>query len=134
MFRKRAPEAAPAPSQPRIIRPSKLRAAFAQLGEDLGLLERLERKHQAYAGLFLGPQDKRFGNAKVVWDDLAKYCGDNREGLVVSPVTKTADPIATAFLAGKQAVFKRIKHYTYLNLDVETEHVSISVDREDGAG
>lgn len=129
-----APETAPVPSQPRIIRPSKLRAALAQLGEHVPLLDAMTRKHHAYAALFLGPTDRRFGNAKVVWDDLAKFCGDNREGLVVSPITKQSDPYASAFLAGKQAVFKRIKHYTYLNLDVETDNVPTTINTDDAGG
>lgn len=81
----------------------------------------LTRKHQAYASLFLGPDNRRHGNAAVVWKDLEKFCGDHREGLIVSPKSGMTDPYASAFLAGKQAVFKRIRRYTYLDLDEETD-------------
>lgn len=117
------------------MRPSKLRAVLAQLGEPTQMLDKMTRKHQAYARLFLGPDDRRHGDAAEVWNDLAKFCGDTREGLVVSPVTRQSDPYASAFLAGKQAVFKRIKHYTYLNLDVESSDVPTSIGLDaDGSG
>jgi hypothetical protein len=101
--------------------------ALRAAGEAIvGRFDWLTRKHQAYAGLFLGRDDRRHGNAAVVWDDLKRFCGDEREGLVVSPVTRQSDPYASAFLAGKQAVFKRIQRYTYLNLDTESTDGSIT--------
>jgi len=80
----------------------------------------LLRRHQAYAGLFLGPDDKRHGNAAIVWDDLKKYCGVDKEGLVVSPVSRMTDPYATAYRAGRRDVFLRIQKYTYFEFDEES--------------
>lgn len=80
----------------------------------------LLKRHQAYAGLFLGPDDKRHGNAAIVWNDLKKYCGVDKEGLVVSPITKTTDPYATAYRAGRRDVFLRISKYTYFDFDEES--------------
>lgn len=80
----------------------------------------LLRKHQAYAQLFLGPDNKRHGNAAVVWDDLKKYCGVDKEGLVVSPVSRMTDPYATAYRAGRRDVFLRIQKYTYYDFDEES--------------
>lgn len=84
------------------------------------LWDLLLRKHQAYAGLFLGPDNKRHGNAATVWDDLRKYCGVDKEGLVVSPVTRQTDPYATAYRAGRRDVFLRLQKFTYLKLDEES--------------
>lgn len=80
----------------------------------------LLKKHQAYAQLFLGHDNKRHGNAAVVWDDLKKYCGVDKEGLVVSPVTRMTDPLATAYRAGRRDVFLRIQKYTYWNFDEDS--------------
>lgn len=80
----------------------------------------LLRKHQAYSQLFLGPDDKRHGNAAIVWDDLKKYCGVDKEGLVVSPITRMTDPLATAYRAGRRDVFLRIQKYTYYDFDEES--------------
>lgn len=80
----------------------------------------LLKKHQAYSQLFLGVDNKRHGNAAVVWDDLKKYCGVDKEGLVVSPVTRMTDPLATAYRAGRRDVFLRIQKYTYFDFDEES--------------
>lgn len=80
----------------------------------------LLKKHQAYGGLFLGPDNRRHGNAATVWDDLKKYCQVNKEGLCVGRISGMTDPYASAFLAGKQAVFQRIQKYTYFHFDEES--------------
>ena len=52
--------------------------------------------------------------------DLKRYCGADIEGLVVSPVTRTADPIATAYRAGRRDVYLRICNYLILEgLDID---------------
>lgn len=107
----------------RVIRAAK---PIFRLIEDNPVVRRFRRKHQAYAALFLGPDNRRHGNAAVVWNDLKRFCGDEREGLMISPKSGMADPYASAFLAGKQAVFKRLSRYTYLNLDSESEDAGTS--------
>jgi hypothetical protein len=85
-----------------------------------GIKTWLLKKHQAYSQLFLGSDNKRHGNAAVVWDDLRKYCGVDKEGLVVSPVTRMTDPLATAYRAGRRDVFLRIQKFTYFDFDEES--------------
>ncbi len=103
----------------RARRPAVLSRVREIAQESQHLFDWLTRKHLAYANLFLGPDNRRHGNAAVVWKDLEKFCGDHREGLIVSLKSGMSDPYASAFLAGKQAVFKRIRRYTYLDLDQE---------------
>lgn len=55
-----------------------------------------------------------------MWDDLRKYCGVDKEGLVVSPVSRMTDPYATAYRAGRRDVFLRIQKYTYWNFDEDS--------------
>lgn len=91
----------------------------------------LLKRHQAYAGLFLGPDNKRHGNAATVWNDLRKYCGVNKEGLVVSPVSRMTDPYATAYRAGRRDVFLRIQKYTYFNFDEDPTDARSSHSSDD---
>lgn len=98
-----------------------------------GIGEWLLRKHQAYAQLFLGPDNKRHGNAAVVWDDLKKYCGVDKEGLVVSPVSRMTDPYATAYRAGRRDVFLRIQKYTYFDFDEESTDGRSSTSNSSGS-
>lgn len=80
---------------------------------------RIQRKRTAYQHTFL-VDGKPHPNAHTVLADLKKYCGADREGLVVSPVTRTADPIATAYRAGRRDVYLRICKYLSLDgLDIE---------------
>lgn len=86
-------------------------------------LERLrlmiDRKRAAYQHTFLA-NGKPHVNAQTVLADLKRYCGADIEGLVVSPVTRTADPIATAYRAGRRDVYLRICKYLSLEgLDIE---------------
>ena len=81
----------------------------------------IDRKRAAYQNTFL-VNGKPGPIAATVLADLKRYCGADREGLVVSPVTRTADPIATAYRAGRRDVYLRICKYLSLDgLDIE-EH------------
>lgn len=91
----------------------------------------LLKRHQAYAGLFLGPDNKRHGNAATVWNDLKKYCGVDKEGLVISPITRTTDPYATAYRAGRRDVFLRIQKYTYFDFDEDPTDARSSNSSDD---
>lgn len=66
------------------------------------------RLQPAYAKTFLGVDDKPHPNAQKVLEDLKRYCGVDREGLVVSPVSRVTDPFATVYRAGRRDVYLRI--------------------------
>ena len=56
--------------------------------------------------------------AEVVMRD-ARYCHADRASLIVSPVTRRADPLAMAFAEGQRDVFNRIcadQHHTCADL------------------
>lgn len=79
----------------------------------------IDRKRAAYQNTFLVAL-KPHPNAQIVLADLKRYSGADREGLIVSPVTRTADPIATAYRAGRRDVYLRICKYLSLDgLDIE---------------
>lgn len=85
------------------------------------LWDRLRRKQHAYLRTFCG--DSGLGrphvNAEIVLSDLRKFCGIARRGLVLNPITREADALRTAELAGRRDVYMRIA--AYLNLDIGTE-------------
>jgi hypothetical protein len=76
---------------------------------------RIYRKRLAYAQTFLDATGKTHPNADVVLADLRKVARMDRGGIVVSPVTRTVDPLATAYLAGQRDVYLRI--VKFLGLD-----------------
>jgi|JI10StandDraft_1071094.scaffolds.fasta_scaffold00943_28 hypothetical protein len=59
-------------------------------------------------------------NAETVLADLKRFCGINRGGIVVSPVTRTVDPYATAYRAGMRDVYLRVAKFLDLQeTDIE---------------
>jgi hypothetical protein len=99
----------------------------------VGPLERLHavihRKRAAYQRTFFGDFKKPHPHAAIVLGDLKRFCGVNRGGIVMSPVTRTADPIATAYRAGMRDVYLRIA--LYLELD-ETDIKEVT-DHDSGS-
>lgn len=97
-------------------------------------LERLrlmiDRKRAAYQNTFL-VEGRPHVNAQTVLADLKRYCGADVEGLIISPVTRTADPVATAYRAGRRDVYLRI--CKYLSLDGLDIGEDASHDRSNAA-
>jgi hypothetical protein len=89
--------------------------------------ERFERKRKAYAITFMDSHGRVLPFAVTVLADLKRFCGVDKGGIVISPVTRTADPIATAYRAGQRDVFLRITHL--LRLDGADIHEEDSHDR-----
>lgn len=69
----------------------------------------------AYRLTFKDQQGRILPAAQTVLDDLKKVCGINKGGIVISPVSRTVDPYATAYRAGQRDVYLRIAGF--LNLD-----------------
>lgn len=79
----------------------------------------IRRKRWAYIRTFLGAGEKLHPEAVIVMRDLKRYCGINRGGIVVSPISRMVDPYATAYRAGQRDVYLRIGKF--LNLDEDDE-------------
>lgn len=80
--------------------------------------DRFKRKKLAYDRTFCGDKEHPHEDAKIVLADLKRFCGINRGGIVISPVSRVVDPYATVYQAGQRDVFLRISQF--LGLD-ETE-------------
>lgn len=72
------------------------------------LLERIQCKRWAYIRTFCGPDGKPHPEAERVLADLRRFCGINRGGIVVSPVSRMTDPYASIYRAALRDVYLRI--------------------------
>lgn len=78
-------------------------------------LERLHKKRLAYQRVFLDGSKKPNLAGEEVLTDLKRFCGINKGGIVVSPISRMVDPYATAYRAGQRDTYLRI--IKYLGLD-----------------
>jgi len=81
------------------------------------LYARFHRRRAAYHATFL-VNGKPHPNAAAVLADLKKVARIERGGIVISPVTRMVDPLATAYLAGQRDVYLRI--LKFLSLESST--------------
>ncbi len=92
------------------------------------LLAKLRRRRYAYRRLFLG-EDGLTGDGQVVLADLAKFCRANSSTAVVSPISRSVDPIASAMAEGRREVWLRLM--AHLHID---ERVVLNLNEEDQDG
>jgi len=77
------------------------------------LLAKIRKRRYAYRRLFLG--DNRLNaDGQTVLADLAKFCRANASTAVVSPISRSVDPIATAMAEGRREVWLRIMGHLHL--------------------
>jgi len=53
-------------------------------------------------------------NGRRIMADLKQFCRGEKSTTMVSPVTRTVDPIASAHAEGRREVYDRIKQMLYL--------------------
>lgn len=75
----------------------------------------LHRKRLAYLHTFCTADGKLHVEGQRVMADLKRFCGVNKGGIVISPISRTVDPYATAYRAGQRDTYLRISKF--LNLD-----------------
>lgn len=78
------------------------------------LLAKLRRRKYAYRRLFLG-DDGLSADGQVVLADLAKFCRANSSTAMVSPVSRSVDPIAMAMAEGRREVWLRILGHLHID-------------------
>jgi len=92
------------------------------------LLAKLRRRRYAYRRLFLG-DDGLNADGQTVLADLAKFCRANSSTAVVSPISRSVDPIATAMAEGRREVWLRIMAHLHLE-----DRVVINLNEEENNG
>lgn len=94
----------------------------------MDLLAKLRRRRYSYRRLFLG-EDGLSADGQVVLADLAKFCRANSSTAIVSPVSRSVDPIAMAMAEGRREVWLRLM--AHLHID---ERVVFNLNEDDTNG
>lgn len=89
------------------------------------LIERIRKRRYAYRRMFLGENGLN-ADGQTVLADLAKFCRANSSTAVVSPISRSVDPIATAMAEGRREVWLRIM--AHLHLD---ERIKMNLNEEE---
>jgi len=79
------------------------------------VIEKILRKKLAYRRTFMDENGNIGPEAKHVLNDLRKFCRATGTTVVVSPVSKTIDPLAMAMAEGRREVWNRIMAHLYIN-------------------
>lgn len=77
------------------------------------LLAKIRKRRYSYRRLFLGDNGLN-ADGQTVLSDLAKFCRANASTAVVSPISRSVDPIATAMAEGRREVWLRIMGHLHL--------------------
>lgn len=79
------------------------------------LLAKILNRRRCYQSIFLDQDGKPNPNAAVVLADLKRFCRAQSSTAVVSPITKSVDPIAMAMAEGRREVWNRIQQYLHID-------------------
>jgi hypothetical protein len=77
------------------------------------LLAKIMKRRYSYRRLFLGDNGLN-ADGQTVLADLAKFCRANASTAVVSPISRSVDPIASAMAEGRREVWLRIMAHLHL--------------------
>ena len=73
------------------------------------------RRKRAYRRMFLGDDGNLTRDGEAVLVDLRRFCRATASTAVVSPMSKTVDPIAMALAEGRREVFNRLIAHLYVD-------------------
>lgn len=78
-------------------------------------VQRILGRKQAYRRTFLDPDGNVHRNAETVLADLRKFCRATSSTAMVSPVSKSIDPIAMAMAEGRREVWNRLMAHLHID-------------------
>lgn len=78
-------------------------------------VSRILNRKRAYRSVFMDASGNISRDGEAVLADLRKFCRATSSTVMVSPVSKTIDPIAMAMAEGRREVFMRIQGYLHIN-------------------
>lgn len=79
------------------------------------LIQRILRRKLAYRRTFLDADNRLHADAEIVLADLRRFCRATGSTAVVSPVTKSVDPIAMAMAEGRREVWLRLMAHLHVD-------------------
>jgi hypothetical protein len=71
-------------------------------------------RKQAYRRLFLDQSGNMRPDAEVILADLKRFCRANSSTAMVSPISKSIDPMAMAMAEGRREVWNRLMAFLHL--------------------
>lgn len=92
------------------------------------VIERILRRKVAYRRLFFDASGNINRDAEIVLADLRRFCRATGSTAVVSPVSKSVDPIAMAMAEGRREVWLRLM--AHLHVDERQVFKLVEVDEE----
>jgi len=79
------------------------------------IIEKILRRKLGYRRTFMDDQGNLTVEGQIVLNDLRKFCRATGTTMVLSPVSKTIDPLAMAMAEGRREVWNRIMAHLYVN-------------------
>lgn len=79
------------------------------------LIRRVLRRKLAYRRTFMDAEGRLHPDAEVVLADLRRFCRATGSTMVLSPVSKTIDPLAMAMAEGRREVWMRLMAHLHVD-------------------
>lgn len=77
-------------------------------------IDRILRRKLAYRRMFFDASNNLHRDAEVVLADLRRFCRATASTAIISPVTKSVDPIAMAMAEGRREVWNRLMAHLHV--------------------
>lgn len=78
-------------------------------------VRRIINRKQSYRRVFMDASGLVGPDAEIVLADLRRFCRATSSTVMVSPVSKSIDPIAMAMAEGRREVWMRIMGYLHID-------------------
>jgi hypothetical protein len=78
-------------------------------------ITRILRRKLAYRRLFMDANGDINRDAEIVLADLKRFCRATASTAVISPISKSVDPIAMAMAEGRREVWNRLMAHLHVN-------------------
>ena len=87
----------------------------------MSLIDRILNRKRCYRRVFLDGDGNLGPDAAVVMADLKKFCRASSSTAMVSPISKSIDPLAMAMAEGRREVWNRIQAHLHIDDKVITQ-------------
>lgn len=81
----------------------------------MSLIDRILNRKRCYRRVFLDGDGNLGPDAAVVMADLKKFCRASSSTAMVSPISKSIDPMAMAMAEGRREVWNRLMAHLHID-------------------
>lgn len=78
-------------------------------------ITRILRRKLAYKRTFMNADGNLHRDSEIVLADLKRFCRATTSTAVISPISKSVDPIAMAMAEGRREVWNRLMAHLHVN-------------------